>query len=217
MMAVHPPHITLPWRLEREAPPFEGQDIKCPESLVRHFLAFYTKPGDRVFDPFTGLGTALFVAEDMKRIPFGVEHDGGRQEWVAGQLQHWQNLRRGDAGRMGRLGFPKMDFAITSPPYMPKNHRWNPLYGGDPAHAGYAAYLKRMGFILGQVQKLLKRNAIFVMQADNIPGPVYTPLVRDLSLAAEKHFRLENEIIVSWQNAKPDYPYTHCLIFKNAK
>ncbi len=208
--------ITLPWRLERGHPPFEKHDIKYPESLVRHFLKLYTKPGDKIFDPFTGLGTTLFVAEEMGRIPYGIEHDGGRQEWVAGQMQHWGNLKRGDAADMLRMGFPKMDFAMTSPPYMPNHHKWNPLYGGDPKHAGYDIYLKRMGFIFGCLKKLMKRNATLIVQADNLPGKTYTPLVRDLSSVIEPHFRLDNEIIVAWSNAKPGYGHTHCLVFKNA-
>ena len=83
--------IALPYGLEREAPPFEGNDIKYPEALVRHFLKQSTSPGDKVFDPFAGLGTTLFVAEEMRRIPFGVEHDARRHGWVAGQLTRWPN------------------------------------------------------------------------------------------------------------------------------
>ena len=30
--------ITLPYALEREPPPFEGNDIKYPEALVRFFM-----------------------------------------------------------------------------------------------------------------------------------------------------------------------------------
>ena len=44
----------------------------------------------------------------------------------------------------------------------------------------------------------------------------YTPLVRDLGLAAERHFRLEGERIIAWTDAKPDHAHTHCLIFRNA-
>jgi hypothetical protein len=208
--------ITLPWKLERAPPPFEGYDIKYPESLVRHFLKRFTESGARVFDPFAGLGTTLFVAEEMGRVPYGVEHDGGRMEWVAGQLEHFTHLKRGDAADMLAMGFPKMDFAMTSPPYMPKNHKWNPLYGGDPKHAGYDVYLDRMGFIFGQMKQLMKRHAVFVLQADNLQGRGFTPLVRDLGLCAERHFRLDEEIIVAWKGGRPDYRHTHCLVFRKA-
>jgi hypothetical protein len=208
--------ITLPYRLERAPPPFEPNAIKYPESLVRHFLKEFTKRGDTVFDPFAGLGTTLFVAEGMNRIPYGIEHDSGRQQWVAGQLKHWTNLRHSDAAKIGSLGFPKMDFCITSPPYMPKHHRWNPLFAGNPAKSGYDVYLRRMAFIFGQMKTIMKHNAVFVLQADNLGGRVYTPLVRDLGLAAEKHFRLDNEIVIAWDHAPKNYSHTRCLIFRNA-
>ena len=196
---------------------FQQDDVRFPESLVEYFLEQCTEAGDVVFDPFAGFGTTLFVAERMGRVPYGVEHDGGRQEWVAGQLEHWAHLKRGDAADLLSFGFPKMDFAMTSPPYMPKHHKWNPLYGGDPKHAGYGRYLKRMAFIFGRMKTLMKRNAVFVLQADNLPGKIYTPLVRDLGLAAEKHFRLDGEVIVAWDGGRPDARHTHCLVFRNSR
>lgn len=213
----HPSFVKLPYKFERDPPPFEGQDIKYPESLVRYFLKNYTGPGDKVFDPFAGLGTTLFVSEAMKRVPYGVEYDRRRYEWVAGQLAHWTNLMHGDAAALHRFGFPKMDFCITSPPFMPQTDKWNPLYGGNPEKAGYDLYLKRMTSIFRQVAGMLKKNAYFAVQVDNIPGRVFTPLVRDIGNAAGKVMRPEGEVVIAWQNAKPDYPHTHCLLFKNTQ
>lgn len=206
--------ITLPYALEREAPPFEGNDIKYPEALVRHFLKEYTRPGDKVFDPFTGLGTTLFVAEELRRIPYGVEQDARRHQWVAGQLKHWANLVHGDSAKLSSYGFPKMDFSMASPPFMPRHHKWNPLYAGNPANAGYGSYLKRMRHIYRQLSGIMKRNSIIVAQADNLPGRTYTPLVRDLSTAICDVFRLEAEIVVAWDGGSKDYRHTHCLVFK---
>jgi hypothetical protein len=213
---LHQTFITLPYALERDAPPFETNEIKSPESLTRYFLKKFTSRGDKVFDPFAGLGTSLFVTEDMGRIPFGIEADPQRHQWVAGQMEHWTNLVHGDSARLQSMGFPKMDFSFTSPPYMPIHHQWNPLFAGNPAKAGYKNYLKRMEYIYGQLAGLMKRGAYVVVQADNLPGRTYTPLVRDLSLAISKSLRPEAEIIVAWKNPKPDYLHTHCLVFKNS-
>jgi len=211
-----PLFLNLPYALERGPPPFEpGNDIKCPESLVRYFLEKFTLPGNRIFDPFAGLGTTLFVAEEMGRIPYGMEADPDRHAWVAGQLEHWMHLRHGDAATMGKIGFPGMDFSMTSPPYMAKNHKWNPLFSGNPAHARYDKYLKRIGHIYGRLKTIMKRKATIIVQADNLPGRIYTPLARDLSIAVEKHFRLDAEIIVVWDGGKPDSRHTHCFVFKN--
>ncbi len=209
--------ITLPYGKEQAAPPFGNDDDKYSESLPRYFIDKLTKPKARVFDPFMGLGTTAFIAEDLSRIPYGIEHDEMRCEWSAGQLENWMNIKCDDAANMDRLGFPKMDFCITSPPYMPRHHKWNPLYGGDPAKAGYDCYLRRMGFIFKKLSAQMKRNAYVVVHADNMQhGQYYTPLVRDLSLVIEKSMPLKAEIIVKWDNATPEYPHTHCLVFKNA-
>ncbi len=207
----------MPWKLEREPPPFDTNEIKYPESLVRYFLEKYTTAGDRVFDPFTGLGTTLFTAEEMKCIPYGIEYDRRRYEWVAGQLTNWTNLIHGDSAKMLHYGLPKMDFSMTSPPYMPKHHKWNPLFDGDPAKAGYDVYLTQITHIYRQLARLMKKNAYVIVQADNLAGRVYTPLVWDIGHAVGKVMKLEAEIIVAWKNAKEGYPHTHCLLFKNVR
>ena len=212
----HETFITLPWKLERPAPRFDSNEIKYPESLVRYFLQRHTKPGDRVFDPFAGLGTTLFVAEEMRRLPFGIEYDGRRHEWVASQLAHWPNLIHGDSGKLATYGLPKMDFVMTSPPYMPRHHQWNPLYAGNTKHAGYDAYLKQMAKIFARLAGIMKRNAYAVVQADNLPGRVYTPLVADFVRVVSTVLRLEAEIIVAWENRpEADTQHTHCLVFRN--
>lgn len=213
----HDSLITLPFKLERKPPRFETNEIKYPESMGRYFLKKYTKPGDRVFDPFSGLGTTLFVAEEMGRVPYGVEYEAQRHLWVAGQLKDWRNLVHGDSAKLASYGFPKMDFAMTSPPYMPNHHKWNPLFAGDPKKAGYDVYLRRMAKIFSELPKIMKRNAYVMVQVDNLPGRTYTPLVRDIGLAVAKSFRPETEIIVAWSGRRGAEPrHTHCLLFRNS-
>ena len=122
--------ITLPWKLERTAPPFEGNDIKTPEGLYRHIYKSFTKKGDKIFDPFIGLGTTMFVAEEMGRIPFGIEAETQKFEWVAGQLENWMHIINDDSFKSDKYTLPKMDLIITSPPFMEAHTKWNPLYGG---------------------------------------------------------------------------------------
>lgn len=208
-------YITLPYRLERAAPPFETNEIKTPESLPRYFIEALSQPGDKVFDPFVGLGTTLFVAEKLKRIPYGIEADPRRQQWVAGQLDNWMNVICADSARAAALGLPRMDFSLTAPPYMAITHKWNPLFGGDPAKDGYDIYLKRMRHIYKQIAKIMKRRAHVVVQVDNIPGRRFTPLIRDLNNALSNTLTLENEVTVAWRGGPDDYRHTTCLIFRN--
>ncbi len=210
-----PALITLPYRIERDPPPFEDNYIKSPESLARQLIGTFTKKGGKVFDPFAGLGTTLFVAEEMGRDPYGIEAEDSRYEWVAGQLENWMQIVHGDSGDVAKFGFPKMDFCFAAPPYMQAGHRWNPLYAGNPKQAGYDKYLKRMGIIYREIARVMKKGAYVAVQADNLPGRPYTPLVRDLSLVISKSLKPVGETIVIWETPKADYPATTCLIFKN--
>lgn len=211
----HETLVKLPWKLERNAPHFEGNDIKFPESFARHILKKYSKKGDVVFDPFTGLGTALFVAEEMKRIPFGIEAEEKKYEWVAGQLENWTHLIHDDAANIEKYDFPKTDLILTSPPYMARHHKWNPLFSGNPKHAGYDKYLKRMGFIFGKMTKIMKKNTPLIIQVDNLQnGKIFTPLSRDIAQAISKNYIQADDVKVLWNNPRPDYSYTQYLVFK---
>lgn len=211
----HEPLIHLPWNLERDAPNFEGNDIKSPEGFIRYILKKYTKKGDTIFDPFTGLGTTMFVAEEMKRIPFGFEAEEEKFEWVAGQIENWTHLIHDDAANLHKYKFPKMDLVLTSPPYMQRHCKWNPLFGGDPKHAGYDKYLKRMTHIFDKTSTIMKRGALLIVQIDNLyQGKHFTPLAHDIASSLSKHFIQINETTVIWDNPKADYLHTNLLIFK---
>jgi DNA modification methylase len=211
-----PSLIKLPFKYERGAPPFEGQDIKYPESLVRFVLEHASKPKQKIFDPFAGLGTTLFVAEEMGRIGYGIEYDIDRYQWSAGQLENWSHLQYGDAANMAKMGFPKMDLCLTSPPFMRKSDKWNPLYLGDPAKAGYDIYLKRLTQILKNLGPVCKKNAPVIIHVDNIPGKSFTPLVWDVGQALSKIMHPVGQTTILWDGAPDFMPISNLLIFRNS-
>lgn len=215
MKAKTDPHfLTLPFTLERDPPPFEGNDICYSWSIPRYFINRYSKKGDRVLDPFAGLGTTLFVAEELGRVPYGVEAERERFEWTAGQVENWQNVFHEDSAKIAQLGLPKMDLCVTSPPFMPIDHDWNPLYSGNPVHAGYPKYLARMRYIFSEIEKVMKKNALLVVHLDNLRRRRFTPLIWDVGQAIAQSFRLENDVVIRWDNPPDDYPYAQCLIFR---
>ncbi len=213
----HASFIELPFKREQGVASSDSNDDKFPESLPRHFIKHYTKEKAKIFDPFLGHGTSAFVAEALGRIPYGIEADRGRYEWSAGQSPHWQNIHHGDAADMAKMGLPKMDFCVTSPPYMMADDNWNPLYDGDARHDGYEKYLKKMKKIFACLPLVMKKNAFVIVQCDNICGKTYTPLVRDFSSVISASLNPVGETIVKWKNGPEGYPLTHCLIFKNNK
>lgn len=157
----------------------------------------------------------MFVAEEMGRIPFGIEAEQEKYEWVAGQMENWMHLINDDAANIAKYDLPKMDLIVTCPPYMACQQKWNPLYGGDPSKSGYDKYLKRMSFIFSKLSTIMKKNAKLVLQADNFHhGKIFTPLAHDLATCLKKDFIQINETLVLWDNPKPDYPYTQYMVFK---
>lgn len=209
--------ISLPYIYKRPLPDFQnGEDIKFPDTLVEFMLKKFTSEGDKILDPFTGLGTTFFASEKMKRIPFGVEADDQRYNWVKERVVHPENLILGDSADLLSYNFPKMDFSITSPPYMPHHHKWNPLYAGNPKFSGYGTYLKRMTHIYQNVCMRMKKNATIIVQADNLTNKEFSPLVWDLGKALSNIMSLEGEILVKWtRNKENSNQFTQCLVFKN--
>lgn len=213
-----PELLTVPYRHRRPLPPFqEGDEIRFPESLVRALLEHFTRPGDAILDPFAGLGTTLLVAQDMDRRSYGVEPNAQRADWVEAQ-GFTGRLVRGDSTDIGAYDLPPMDFCLTSPPYMPRHHRWNPLYNGDPAFDGYDIYLARMQEIFRAVYALIKPGGRVVVQADNLTRETFSPLVWDLGLALSEVMALEGEMCVVWSECPDDVrPFTQCLVFRKAR
>lgn len=210
--------ITLPFERESEPPRgFANQD-QYPESIPRYFIETYTSPKDKVFDPFLGFGTSASVAEELGRIPYGIEADGARFAWAAGKLEHWQNIMHADSADMMERNWPKMDFCMTSPPWMPLYEKWNPLYGGHPGYKGYDCYIERLGYIFKQIKRVMKKNALVVVHVQNLQFDrrPYTPLVRDYSQVISQSFKPVAEVIVKWDPALDYGAFTYCLIFKNA-
>lgn len=210
-----PSYIELPFKRENYVSSNDSDEDKYPESFPRYFIDLLTKEGEKVFDPFLGHGTTAIVTEEMNRIPFGIEVDEERFDWSIGMIEQWQNVRCSDALDMLELGFPKMDFCVTSPPFMAVNHTWNPLYEGDPAFATYKDYLEKMSLIFEKLKNLMKKNAYIAVHSDNVHQHVFTPLVRDMSICISEHFKPCGEVLIKWQNAPEEYPNTQCLIFKN--
>jgi len=204
--------VTLPFIQDFPAPFGEDASDQYPSSLVRYFINQYTEQGERIFDPFIGFGTTAFMAEDMGRAPYGVEADGERFEWAAGQLENWQNIKHGDAVDIDTYDFPKMDFCITSPPWMQMHEDWNPLYGGDPAHAGYKSYLERMTEIFSAVRSVMKRGAKIVVHVSDLDDKHgFTPLVKDMQTAVSQSLIYLENTTIEWDS---DEPETHCLVFQ---
>ena len=217
--------ITLPITQKRELPErFRKDDNRFSESLVEYFLEEYTKEGDIVLDIFAGLGTTLFVAEEMGRIPYGVEYSKERCIYIKENLQNKENIIHGDSLKLLEYNIPECDFCLASPIYMNKDETKNP-YTGYTTPGNYKQYLKDTRKIYSNVKKIMKPNSHILIEVSNIKrdGEV-TTLAWDIGKEVSKILHFEGEIIVNWVSDGSEgedgiygyrYDHSYCLVFKN--
>ena len=214
-MPYFPSLIRLSYTAPPKAPEGEDNSDQYPQSLPKYFLEKLGLPeGAKVLDPFMGLGTSAFVAEEMGYVPYGIENDRFRCEWTAGQLENWQNVVCSDAIDIHSFNWPKMDVCITSPPFMRQSDRWNPLGDGEEEGGAYEVYLSQLASIFRQIRRVLKQDAYVFVHVDNLSGKVFTPLVRDFSYTISEHFTAIGETIIVWDDPPEGWSHTHMLIFK---
>jgi len=196
-------------------PEFQNDDVRYSESLVEHFLREFTKEGDVVFDPFAGFGTTLLVAEAMGRIPFGVELDKRRYDYIRSKLKHPESLFQGDARQLALYRVPAFDFSLTSPPYMNRLDTEDALAAYSRPGKGYRAYLKGIRGIYEQIGRMMKPEAHSVIEVSNLKqAGTVTTLAWDIATEVSQVLRFEGEIVVCWDKYGYGYEHSYCLIFR---
>jgi DNA modification methylase len=216
-------YIILPYVKQRQIPEeFHDDDNRSPESLVEYFVQQFTQPGDTVFDPFAGLGTTLLVAENMDRIPYGIEADERRYEYIRSQLVMKDNIIHGDSRTLNKFQLPKLDLVITSPIFMRSDETKNPL-SGYKEDGTYQMYLDELQDIFRKLRGFLKPKAKVIVEVFNLKATETRPktfLAWDMARAISNVLRFDKEIIACWQGTDSgDSPFTqgydhsYCLVF----
>jgi DNA modification methylase len=194
---------------------FQHDDVRYSESLVETFLEQYTQQGDVVFDPFAGFGTTLFVAERMGRVSYGVEINQDRVNYARSKLANPKNLIQGDARLLENIDLPEIDFSMTSPPYMTKDHHPEfPFAGYKITGEGYEEYLRDIRSIYEQLRARMKPTGKVVLEVANLKiEKQVTTLAWDVGQEISKVLRFEGEVIVCWDECGYGYDHSYCLIF----
>jgi DNA modification methylase len=193
---------------------FQDDDVRYPASLVEHFLLEYTHVGDKVFDPFSGYGTTLTTAEAMGRVAYGVELNESKFKYARARLQRPERLIHGDSRLLANYNLPQFDFSMTSPPYTSKDDALDPLTDYTVEGKGYAAYLRELRLIYGQLRTFMKPAGIVVIEVANIKrnGRV-TSLAWDIAGEISHIFHFEGEVVVCWDQYGYGYDHSYCLVF----
>ena len=217
--------ITLPFVHKREIPTkFRKDDNRFAEDLVEFFLKNYTKKGDIILDVFAGLGTTFFVAEEMERIPYGIEYLEDRYQYIKENVKNKDNIIHGDSLKLLDYKLPKCDFCLASPVYMNKDDTENP-YTACKTEGTYEQYLEDTQKIYSNVKEIMKPDSYVVIEVSNLKrnGEV-TTLAWDIAKTVSEVLNFEGEIIVNWVSNDPEkkdgiynygYDHSYCLVFRN--
>jgi DNA modification methylase len=194
-----------------------------PETLVRDFILFFTKPGQWVLDPFLGTGSTLVAAKEAGRNGVGVEiypvyatiaRDRLTQVGIFEETR--QLVIEGDARDLRRIcrdaAVPPVDFAITSPPYwnqLKRNHirqqkraaeGLNTEYGADSGDLGnldpYEDFLTATEKVFDAVFDVVKPKGYLVVITNNVffEGRLY-PLAYDTARVISRRWTMKDEKI----------------------
>ena len=218
--------LTFEHKHEKELPEeFRSDDTRHPESLVRYFLKEFSKEGDKILDPFAGFGTTLIVAEEMKRIPFGVEFDEKRADYIRSQIQDKNNLINGDSLKINTYDLPMFDLCFTSPPYANIGDKVN-AFTACTTEGTYEQYLQDYHKIYLQIKQIMRKGSHIILEVSNLKrdGEI-TPLAWDIAREVSKVFHFEGEIVIIWEGTHDGYggggtygygyDNSYCLIFRN--
>lgn len=201
---------------------FAGDDVRFAPEFARLMIERFTQPGECVFDPFAGFGTTLTTALALGRECAGMELLPERAEYVRTLLDRPERVFCHDARRLEGLALPRIDFVLTSPPYMARNdHPEYPLAGYAVTGEDYADYLRDMATVFRQLRAHMRPGAYAAVEVSNIMNAGrFTPLAWDVARAIGEVLPLERELILDWRDGRPGqgygfgYDHSYCLLFR---
>jgi len=108
-----------------------------PETLIKEFIEFFTKPNQVVLDPFLGTGSTLIACQMTKRSGIGIELlekyaeiskkrlfiNEKMDKFLEMKSENFYDIIIGDSRNLKKLlaekytKIPEINFCITSPPY----------------------------------------------------------------------------------------------------
>ncbi len=204
---------------------------KFPEALAREFIEFFSRPGETVLDPFSGVGSAVSAAAALGRRGVGIElasafRDAALDARRGAAAEETYIL--GDAAQAVPLcaaaGVDEVHYVLTSPPY------WNMLLEGrgnvrstrrmredcglatsyplDPrdlgAIAGYDEFIQALTTILAGLRPLLSggRYLTVILQNVRVRSGEVRPLAWDVVRALGRFYTFKGERVWLQENKR---------------
>jgi DNA modification methylase len=184
-------------------------------TMMSDFIKFFTKEGEIVLDPFSGIGSTMVGCDRTRRKGIGIELN--KKYFEITKLRTKQKIILGSSENLKELlkknKITKIDFSISSPPY------WNILkrstgnfekkrtsknldvqYSDREIDIGnidsYEEFIERLSNIYFQIYDFLKPNGYLVVIVKNLKkdGKSY-PLAWDLARKLTDKYALKDEKI----------------------
>ncbi|MFX1457223.1 MAG: DNA methyltransferase [Promethearchaeota archaeon] len=197
---------------------FREYDNRTPEGVVEYFIKEFTKPGDTILDIFAGMGTTLIIAEQLNRIPYGIEFLEDKYNYIISKIQHKENMLHGDARKLSEYKFPPLDFVFTSPLFM-SNHEIRDPLDIYRTEGNYTKYLNDISKIFTDLKSFLKPNSHIIVMVANLKGDGITTLAWDIGKKLSEVLHFEGEVIIGWEGPRDSesfgYDHSYCLVYKN--
>lgn len=215
--------------------PFSFQDV------ARH-INFFTKEGDKVIDPFLGVGSSLKACAFENRIGYGIELSKRyaalselrieQEVPEANRFKQCQTIIQGDCIKeIEKIKDNHFDFLITSPPYWnileTRDHKANARvaenldtkYSEEESDLGnidnYDKFIEVLGRFFSRCSRIVKsQKYIAIIVSDFRKQGKYYVFHADLAKHIENNstFKLKG-IKILYQRHKSIYPYGYPYSF----
>lgn len=203
---------------------------KFPERMVDEFIRFFTRSGERVLDPFSGVGSTVAAACAASRRGIGVEINPQFLELARGRpdIPDDATLLLGDAREvpsiLGDHDLDPVQMILTSPPYWDmlgksrggvqsvhkqrKSRGLRVVYSDDPCDLGniadYQDFIAALRDIFVGLRDVLERDRYLVIVCQNVRTAegIVRPLAWDLTAALSDAYHFKGERIWVQDNKK---------------
>jgi DNA modification methylase len=187
-------------------------------TMAKSFVEFFTKEGEVVFDPFSGIGSTQVGAQRAKRIGLGIELNPKYAQIANLRLENPSKVINGNSLKLTSIlkknKIENIDFSISSPPYWDILNRstgsfektrksksldvnYSDNKNDDVGHINdYPEFINKCAEIYFQIYEFLKPGGYIVIIIKNVKkdGKHY-PLAWDLSKKLMEKYELKDEKI----------------------
>ena len=218
------PAWALPGDL-RARDPFGARDCGWVEQM-RPFIRQFSKPGERVLDPFCGFASTLLAAHLESRAGIGYDIEGGRIELARERLRrHAATEQQLHVGEFHGDEVGEIDLCLTNIPYFGcdwQGERPDQLY----ASPHYRDYLQHLAMLFRDIARHLRPGRHCIVMAQNLElAGQWLPQAWDVARVLGEYLQPCGERILLYPKtpqvlepfaSQSDRSHEYALIFRKA-